>query len=310
MTLVQLRVFCAVVEQGSFRAAARTLDIAQSTLTQAIQGLEGELGVTLLNRSHQGISLTPVGERFLVRANAILRDCELASQDVMQSRGEEEGNITLGVTSEPLAELLLPVVKRFVERFPRVRVHVTSGYTKMLIERIRDGRLDFVLAPLAPQVSDVDLSIERLYRSVPSVIARKGHPKAHVTSIRDLVDCEWVSIRPAGIVGGAENRLISLFNTENLGAPKIVLTAESLLETLHIVCESDYLTIEPRVLSELTLFSGALTSIPIREAFDPRDVCLVARRSAPFTLATQELVSMLVSYSRLVHGPAARNTAG
>ncbi|WP_087688749.1 LysR substrate-binding domain-containing protein [Pandoraea sp. PE-S2R-1] len=309
MTLIQLRVFCAVVEQGSFRAAARALDIAQSTLTQAIQALESELGTALLNRSHQGVTLTPVGERFLIRANAIIRDCDLATQDVKQSTGEEEGNITLGVTSEPLAELLLPVVKRFVERFPKVRVHVTSGYTKMLIERIRDGRLDFVIAPLAPQVSDVDLSIERLYRSSPSVIARKGHPKANATSVRDLVDCEWVSIRPAGIVG-AENRLISLFNTESLGHPKIALTAESLLETLHIVSESDYLTIEPQVLAEMPLFSDALISIPIRETFDPRDVCLIARRSAPFTMATQELVTMLVSYSRLVHGSTGRRTAG
>lgn len=177
MTLIQLRVFCAVVEQGSFRAAARALDIGQSTLTQAIQSLEAELGVTLLNRSHQGISVTSLGETFLIRANAIIRDCQRAMQDMQQSSGEPEGQIALGVTSEPLSESLLPVLKRFIARFPRVHVHVTSGYTKMLIEKIRDGRLDFALCPLAPQVSDVDLDIERLYRSVPGVIARKGHPR-------------------------------------------------------------------------------------------------------------------------------------
>src|SRR5476649_2849447 len=102
MTLIQLRAFCSVVEQGSFRAAARALDIAQSTLTQAIQSLEAELGVVLLNRSHQGISLTALGEKFLVRANAIIRDCERAMQEMQQSLGEPEGQIALGVTSEPL----------------------------------------------------------------------------------------------------------------------------------------------------------------------------------------------------------------
>jgi LysR family transcriptional regulator of abg operon len=302
MTLIQLRVFCAVVEQGSFRAAARALDIGQSTLTQAIQSLEAELGVTLLNRSHQGISVTSLGETFLIRANAIIRDCQRAMQDMQQSSGEPEGQIALGVTSEPLAESLLPVLKRFIARFPRVRVHVTSGYAKMLIEKIRDGRLDFALCPLAPPVSDVDLDIERLYRSTPGVIARKGHPQALATSVHDLKDCDWVSIRPAGIVGGAENRLTSLFRAEGLGEPRIVITAESLLETLHIVCESDYLTIEPRVLVELKLFSNSIINIPIREAFDPRDVCLISRRSAPLTMVAQELASMLVSYSRLLHG--------
>lgn len=135
MTLIQLRAFCSVVEQGSFRAAARALDIAQSTLTQAIQSLEAELGVILLNRSHQGISLTALGENFLVRANAIIRDCERATQDMRPLTEEPQGHIALGVTSEPLAEFLLPVLKRFIERFPRVRVHVSSGYAKMLIEK-------------------------------------------------------------------------------------------------------------------------------------------------------------------------------
>jgi DNA-binding transcriptional LysR family regulator len=302
MTLIQLRVFCAVVEQGSFRAASRQLSIAQSTLTQAIQSLERELDVVLLNRSHHGISLTPSGEKFLVRANSIILDCDRALQDIRHARGEPTGQIAFGLTSEPLAELLLPVLNRFTSRFPAVHVHVTSGYSKMLIEKIRDGRLDFVICPLAPHVSDVDLTIEHLYASQPGVIARKGHPKAQVTSVHELAECEWVSLRPAGIVGGAENRLISLFKAAGLPPPKIALTAESLLETLHIIAESDYLTVEPRVLADLTLFSSSLIHIPIQEPFDPRDVCLISRRAVPFTEVTQELVIMLMSYARLLHG--------
>jgi LysR family transcriptional regulator of abg operon len=302
MTLIQLRVFCAVVDHGSFRGAARAMNIAQSTLTQAIQGLETELGVTLLNRSHQGISLTPQGERFMVRASAIVRDCERATQDMQQQTGEPEGNVSLAVTSEPLAEFLLPVLKRFIVRFPRVRVHVSGGSTKLMAERIRDGHLDFAICPLAPQVSDVDLNIERLYRSEAGIIARTGHPYAHATSICELVDCEWVSIRPTGIVGGAENRLNSLFKTAGLGLPRVVITAESLLETLHIVSESDYLTIEPRMLVDFKLFSDSLITIPITETFDPRDICLISRRATPLTTVAQEMVSMLISYSRLLHG--------
>jgi LysR family transcriptional regulator of abg operon len=299
MTLIQLRVFCAVVEQGSFRAAARVLDIGQSTLTQAIQNLEAELGAVLLNRSHQGISLTPAGETFLTRANAITRDCERATQDLKNMAGQPEGEVALGVTSEPLAEFLLPVLKRYRERFPKVRVHLTSGQTQMLIEKVRDGRLDFAICPLAPQVSDVDLLIKRMYQSEVSVIARKGHPLANVTSIRDLVDCDWVTVRQAQIVGGAVNRLNGLFDAEGLGRPRVAITVESLLETLHIVSESDNLTLEPRVLVDLKLFAGALVRVPIVETFDVRDVCLIRRRASTPSMVSQELATMLVSYARL-----------
>jgi len=301
MTLSQLRVFFAVVEQGSFRNAARSLDIAQSALTHAIQSLEAELGVSLLTRSHLGISMTPFGEKLLVRAGSILQDCDRVQQDMRQVEGEPEGKIALGVTSEPLGELLLPVLKRFIENFPHVSVNVSSGTSKTLTEKIRDGRLDFAVCALSPQVVDADLSIERLYSSVASIVARKDHPKAAANSIHTLKDCEWIGIRPEGIVGTASDRLIAMFNAEGLGLPKIALTAESTLETLYLVSETDYLTLLPRILVELKLFSSALVSIPIREAFNPRDICLIRRSGSPPTFVAQELATMLISYSRLHH---------
>ncbi|SIO60577.1 LysR family transcriptional regulator [Paraburkholderia phenazinium] len=304
MTLSQLRVFCAVVEQGSFRAASRSLDIAQSALTHAIQSLEAELAVPLLTRSHLGISLTPFGEKLLARASSILKDCERIDQDMRELEGEPTGRIALGLTSEPLAELLVPVLKRFMSSFPRVLVHLSNGSAQTLIERIRDGRLDFALCPLAPELDDVDLHIDRLYRSSPAILARAGHPRAHATSIAELADSEWVGFKREGVVGIAANRLVGMFATHGLGMPKIVITAETLLESLFLVCETDYLTMDPGVLADFKLFSGSLVRVPIRETFQPRDVSLIRRSNSPLTSIAQELASMLVSYARLTRGVA------
>ena len=301
MKLTQLRTFCSVVDMGSFRSAARALDVAQSTLTESIQSLERELGTTLLVRSNQGISLTLAGKVFLTRARSIILDCERAVQDVRQSQGAPEGQIALGITAEPLAACLMPVFNSFTRRFPNVRLHVASGQTKRLIEMIRAGRLDFVMCPLSTDVCDIDLQIERLYRSQASVIARKGHPLADARSVRDLADCQWISVRPAGMAGSAENQLTDLFRDQGLPPPKIVITTESLLEILHIIAETDYLTMEPGVLAGMKLFSASLTSIAIREPLESCEVCLISRRVSPFTPVTQELTSMLISYSRLRH---------
>ncbi|MFU2327303.1 LysR substrate-binding domain-containing protein [Pseudomonas sp. NFX98] len=301
MKLIQLRAFCSVVDMGSFRSAARELDAAQSTLTESIQSLEKELGVTLLVRSNQGISVTLAGKVFLPRARSIILDCDRAVQDVRQWNGMPEGQIALGVTVEPLAACLMPVFNSFTRRFPKVQLHVASGKTKMLIEMIRAGRLDFVMCPLSPNVCDIDLQIERLYSSKSSVIARKGHPLAGARSVHDLADCEWISVRPAGVVGSAENHLVELFRAQGLPPPKIAITTESLLEILHIISETDYLTIEPGMLPGMKLFSSSLISISIREPLESNEVCLVSRRVSPFTQVTQELTSMLISYSRLRH---------
>ncbi|WP_408597038.1 LysR substrate-binding domain-containing protein [Pseudomonas sp. PLMAX] len=301
MKLVQLRAFCSVVDMGSLRSAARELDIAQSTLTESIQSLERELGATLLVRSNQGISLTPAGKVLLTRARSIVLDCDRAVQDVRQCNGLHEGQIALGVSAEPLTGCLMPVFSSFTRRFPQVHLHVASGASRMLIEMIRAGRLDFVMCPLTPNVCDIDLHIERLYHSKASVIARKGHPLANARSVHDLVDCQWVSVRPAGVAGSAEKHLLELFRTQGLPPPKIAITTESLLEILQIICETDYLTIEPAMLAEMKLFSSSLVSIDIREPLESREVCLISRRVSPFTQVTQELTSMLISYSRLRH---------
>ena len=301
MKLIQLRAFCSVVDMGSFRSAARTLEAAQSTLTESIQSLERELGAILLVRSNQGISLTLAGKVFLTRARSIILDCDRAVQDVRQCNGAPEGQIALGVTTEPLAACLMPVFNSFTRRFPNVQLHVAGGQTKKLIEMIRAGRLDFVMCPLSADVCDIDLQIERLYRSKASVIARKGHPLAEARSVRDLADCQWISVRPAGIAGSAEKQLIELFKAQGLPPPKIAITTESLLEILHIISETDYLTIEPGMLAGMKLFSSSLTSISIREPLESCEVCLISRRVSPFTQVTQELTSMLISYSRLRH---------
>lgn len=301
MKLNQLRAFCSVVDRGSFRSAARELDAAQSTLTESVQSLERDLGATLLVRSTQGISLTLAGKVFLTRARSIILDCDRAVQDVRQCNGVFEGQIALGVAAEPLAACLIPVFSSFTRRFPHVRLHVASGKTKGLIEMIRAGRLDFVMCPVSTDVCDIDLHIERLYRSKTSVIARKGHPLAQARSVHDLADCQWISVRPAGVAGSAEKHLIELFSAQGLPPPKIVITTESLLEILHIISETDYLTIEPSLLPGMKLFSSALTSISISEPLQSCEVCLISRRVSPFTHVTQELTSMLISYSRLRH---------
>ncbi|QVW21250.1 LysR family transcriptional regulator [Pseudomonas hormoni] len=301
MKLIQLRAFCSVVDMGSFRSAARELDSAQSTLTESIQSLERELGVTLLVRSNQGISLTLAGKVFLTRARSIILDCDRAVLDVRQWNATPDGQIALGVSAEPLSACLMPVFSSFTRRFPNVQLHVASGKTKMLIEMIRAGRLDFVMCPLSPDVCDIDLHIERLYHSKASVIARKGHPLAGARSVRDLADCQWISVRPAGVAGSSEHHLIELFKAQGLPPPKIAITTESLLEILHIISETDYLTIEPSLLPGMKLFSSSLISISIREPLESREVCLISRRVSPFTQVTQELTSMLISYSRLRH---------
>jgi len=96
------------------------------------------------------------------------------------------------------------------------------------------------------------------------------------------------------------NRLISLFDNHGLPPPKIIATVEGLFETLHLVGETDCLSLEPSIVTRHRLFAQALTSIQVRERPPQQNVCLLQRAAIPVTPAAQELATMIASYTRTV----------
>jgi len=305
LTISQLRVFTAVAEHGSIRAASRALGIAQSGITHQLQNLEAILGATLFTRTNRGVALTVLGQRLLLRAGAILGECERAEREVQQLHGDYAGAVSFGMTTEPLVDALAPVLTEFHARFERVAVHLRTGTSRMMIAWIRDGTLDFAVALVSKFTDTTDLSVTPLYPSDPVIVCRRGHPKAAATSLEALVDCTWVATRSPNLTGDAPaNRLISLFDNHRLPPPKIIATVEGLFETLHLVGETDCLSLEPSVVTRHPLFAHALTSIPVRERATQQNVCLLQRAAIPVTPAAQELATMIASYTRTVRAGA------
>jgi LysR family transcriptional regulator of abg operon len=301
LTISQLRLFTAVAEHGSIRAASRALGTAQSGITHQLQNLEAMLGATLFTRTNRGVALTVLGQRLLLRAGAILGECERAERELQQLHGDYAGTVSFGMTTEPLIDALAPVLSEFRARFERVAVHLRAGTSRMMIAWIRDGTLDFAVALVSKLTDTTDLSVTPLYPSDPVVVCRRGHPLAGATCLKELADCTWVATRSPNLTGDlAANRLTSLFDDHGLPPPKIIATVEGLFETLHLVGETDCLSLEPSIVTRHRLFAQGLSSIPIRERSALQHVCLLQRAAIPVTPAAQELATMIASYTRTV----------
>lgn len=301
LTISQLRAFTAVAEHGSIRAASRALGIAQSGITQQLQNLESVLGATLFTRTNRGIALTALGQRLLQRAGTIIGECERAEQEVQQLRGDYVGEVTFGMTTEPLVDALAPVLTQFRTRFERVAVHLRTGTSRMMISMIREGTLDFAVALVSKQTDTADLSVMPLYPSDPVVVCRKGHPKASATSLAELVDCTWVATRSPNLTDDPQvSRLHHLLDSHGLPPPTIIATIEGLYETLHLVGATDCLSLEASAVATRGPFASTLTVIPLRERAMDQNVCLLQRAAIPLTPAAQELATMIASYTRTV----------
>lgn len=136
MTLADLRAIAAVADAGSFRGAAKTLEIAVSSLSHQVANVEKRVGIRLFNRTTRSVSLTEAGEALLQRVRPALNEIDAALEAVDHLRATPSGVLRLN-TSEGGAERVLPLVLDFLATYPDMRVDlVTEG---RLVDIVAEG---------------------------------------------------------------------------------------------------------------------------------------------------------------------------
>lgn len=141
MEMRQLKIFCAVAEQGSFTGAAEKVHTVQSNVTMRIKELEAELGQPLFVRQKSGVVLTPAGQTFLGYARRILQLTD-ESRAALQDTGTPNGLLRLG-SMETTAAIRLPkVLTTYRVKHPQVRLSLQTGTTAELIKAVEAHRLD------------------------------------------------------------------------------------------------------------------------------------------------------------------------
>ncbi len=181
MNLRDLQYLVALAEQRHFGRAAEACFVSQPTLSMQIRKLEDELGVALFERAPRKVMLTPAGHEVLERARRILSEVEQMKEAARRSKDPEAGSLRLGVFPT-LAPYLLPhVVPQLRERFPQLQLLLVEEKSDVLLERLREGRLDAAL--LALPVQDEQLHAQFLFEEPFVLAAPAQHPLAREASL-------------------------------------------------------------------------------------------------------------------------------
>ena len=141
MDLRLLRYFQAVAEELSFSRAAERLRIAQPALSRAVQELEQELGVNLVDRNRRMVRLTAAGTVLLQETGIILERVEDACRRVKRTAAGEEGELRLGYIGPPTRTFLGPLLKEYRQRHPKVTVILEERTPERVWEMVAKGRL-------------------------------------------------------------------------------------------------------------------------------------------------------------------------
>ena len=158
----QLQALVAVAEHGSIRRAANALALSQTALTKALRELELDLQAGLLQRSPQGVRLTPIGLQLLQHAKLILAEMEEARASVRHLLGQGNPPVKVAVTPTFSLLCLAETVARFRGRFAHAPLSIRDAFLSQTLPMLRDGTIDLAITAVLPGVLGSDLAFEAL----------------------------------------------------------------------------------------------------------------------------------------------------
>jgi DNA-binding transcriptional LysR family regulator len=172
----QLAYLVALERERHFGRAARACHVSQPTLSAGVRRLEAELGVPLVHRGPRFAGFTTEGERVVRWAHRILADYDGLGQELSTIRGSLEGVLRLGAIPTSLPGVSL-VTSPFCDRYPRMRVRVTSLSSREIERRLADFDLDAAITYLDNEPLG-DLRPIPLYRERYLLLTRADGPFA------------------------------------------------------------------------------------------------------------------------------------
>ena len=193
----RLRVLQEVVARGSFSAAAESLHLSQSAVSQQIAVLEREVGISLLERTSEGPKLTTAGEALMAHGDAVMCRLEEAERELAQIAGLEGGRLRLASFPTASATLMTKALALFRQRFPKVELQFSEDEPEDAFPSLKRGDFDVAVVfdyPDFPLDFSRDVQAELIFEESMRVALPPGHPLAAAKSVRieDLADEDWL----------------------------------------------------------------------------------------------------------------------
>ncbi|MER5543859.1 LysR family transcriptional regulator [Streptomyces sp. NPDC002589] len=289
-----LRTFLAVYRSGSFTGASRRLGLSQPTVTTQMRALERQTGRELFERLPRGVAPTAVADELAARIAAPLDELAAVAGPTA-SPGARRAPVHLAGPAEVLCTTFLPALAPLVAE--GVRLRVVTGLTDRLLEELRAGRHDLVIATTRPRgrtLQAVPLSDEEFVLVAAPVWAERLADRPAVEGPAALHEVPLITY--------AEDLPIARRYWRHVFGRRLsrsaALTVPDLRGVLAVVAAGAGFSVLPRYLCQDLLDSGALVALlepedpPINTGF------LVQRPGAPDNPDVERVHALLLRAAR------------
>lgn len=281
LNLRDLNILLAVADAGSMAKAATRLAISQPAVSRAISDMEQALGVTLLDRSPQGVEPTRYGHALLRRGVAIFDELKQGMADLAYLADPTTGELRIGSNPGVAEGIVVAAIERLSQQHPRLVFHLVHGGLLAQYDLLRERRVELAFARLSTEVPGDDVNHEVLFDEPLAVVAGVNNPwtRRRNIALADLVNEPW-TWPTAGTFFDA--LVIEAFRACGVEPPRAATYAEAFSVRMRLAATGRFLAVVP---ASVLRFSAK--HLPVRKL--PIDLPTTRRPVGIITLKNRTL---------------------
>ncbi len=183
------KIFYEVAKTGNITQASYNLNISQPAVTKHIKNLEFQLGCSLFIRNRKGVLLNDNGKKLYLYVKQALSLITDGERVIKRMNDLEKGKLKIGISTTLTKKFLLKYIKTFHKLYPNIIIEISTDPTSELKEKLRDGKIDFILAKM-PGYQEHDLEYEEFGKLEDVFVVNKDYPDLinNEVTIKELIE--------------------------------------------------------------------------------------------------------------------------
>ena len=289
--LVDLRLMVRIAEANSLTKGAEASHISLPAASTRIKNLEEGIGTRLLNRTSQGVTLTPPGQAFVHHARMVLGQIQHLRGDLQEYTRGVKGHLRVFANTTALGEFLPPVLRSYLFSHPDVNIDLRERLSNDIIRAVSEGQTDIgIVAGLVrtENLETIPYRSDRLVLVVPGAHALAG---AAMVDFADTLDCDHIGLQESSAIHGFLRHVCN-----QLHRP---LKLRIQVGNFEAACRMIEATVGVAILPESAARRHAQTMhiaiVPLADPWAIRSMQICVRSLSALPLFARHLVDLLVA---------------
>ncbi len=288
--LEQYRVFYCVAKCGSLTEAAKELSITQPAVSQAVKLLEDGVKTKLFQRTAKGVKLTKEGEILYAYVEKGYEQFALGEKALKQMLNIELGEIKIGASDMTLQYYLLPILEKFHESYPKIKISVTNVPTPETLDNLLEGKIDFgiVTTPFTLPTDMESVAVQ----DVEDVFVAGRRFISYKNRMLDFKELENMQI--ICLEGNTSSRR---YIEQFLKEKEVELNPEFELATSEMIVQFALRNLGigyvVKDFAREFIKEGSLFELRFNQMIPKRQICIVRNKKSPLSAAAGKLFEMI-----------------